>query len=246
MTLTPVNMDTSQGIQARILIVDDNTDLLDALTEFLEPQGFAVTSACSSDHAREQEISGSLILSNVAENVEVLHEIRASGTRISIGDFCTGNSSLGYPMHLPIDAIKIDRTFVEEACAEDGDGTVVRAIVSLAESLEPEVVAYGIEQGPQLEYLAALGRQFAQVYYFSEPVAPDRLAVYCNSTAQSVPLKVPATPPVGRNRGSEKMRPLPTATWLRPPVFPAGCTARPVDCRPAGKRPVRALIEAES
>ena len=98
---------------------------------------------------------------------------RDSGVTLSIDDFGTGYSSLSYLATLPIDALKVDRSFIGRM-GEDGEGNeIVKAIFKLGQALSKQVFAEGIETGDQLAQLRALGCEFGQGYLLSRPVDAD-------------------------------------------------------------------------
>ena len=94
--------------------------------------------------------------------------------RIAIDDFGTGYSSLAYLRRFPVDVLKIDGSFVQGLGEDPEDSAIVAAVLRLAETLGVDVVAEGIETAGQLDTLRALGCQFGQGYYFSQPVPADR------------------------------------------------------------------------
>ncbi len=101
----------------------------------------------------------------------VLAELRALGVRISLDDFGTGYSSLSYLQSLPLDTLKIDRSFVAGIGTDEDKGEIIKLIVGLALTLDLEIVAEGTETAAQVDYLRALGCQFGQGYYFAKPAA---------------------------------------------------------------------------
>ena len=105
----------------------------------------------------------------------MLEELKALGVRLALDDFGTGYSSLGYLRRFPVDAVKIDRTFVAELDHQDGQATIVAAIRDVARSLKLEVVAEGIETRAQLAALRSLGCDTGQGYLFARPLPADRL-----------------------------------------------------------------------
>jgi len=120
------------------------------------------------------EITESSFLSNTIETSRQIERIRALGVRISIDDFGTGYSSLSYLHRLPVDRLKIDRSFVREIDNASGDtAAVVRAIVAMAHSLDLSVVAEGVETVDQLEAIREAGCDFAQGFYFHRPLPVD-------------------------------------------------------------------------
>jgi EAL domain-containing protein (putative c-di-GMP-specific phosphodiesterase class I) len=95
------------------------------------------------------------------------------GVRLSIDDFGTGYSSLAYLKKLPVDELKIDRSFVTHLDRDAGDATIVRSTIELAHNLGLRVVAEGIETDEVRQRLIALGCDEAQGYWFSRPVSAD-------------------------------------------------------------------------
>jgi diguanylate cyclase (GGDEF)-like protein len=116
------------------------------------------------------EITESILMLHTPNTMATLEALRAAGVRVAVDDFGTGYSSLAYLQRFPIDILKVDRAFVNQA-ADIGDGAVLaRAIVELARALRMRVVAEGIEQYEQLEALLSFGCQYGQGYLFSKPV----------------------------------------------------------------------------
>ncbi len=114
------------------------------------------------------EITESALMDRSTLVTTLLANLRALGIEFYIDDFGTGYSSLSYLRHLPVSMLKIDRSFVETMTSDPGGAEVVRAIVSLAHTLELKVVAEGIETHAELDALRALGCDFGQGFYFSK------------------------------------------------------------------------------
>jgi EAL domain-containing protein (putative c-di-GMP-specific phosphodiesterase class I) len=106
---------------------------------------------------------------------EHLYELRRLGVALSIDDFGTGYSSLSYLHHLPVDELKVDRSFIGGLGRNRRDRYLVEAIVGMARALGLDVVAEGVETRQQLEALGALGCNLAQGYLFARPQAADRM-----------------------------------------------------------------------
>ncbi|HEX3616586.1 MAG TPA: EAL domain-containing protein [Solirubrobacteraceae bacterium] len=123
----------------------------------------------------ELEVTESSMLANPTRAKAVLNELSELGIRLSIDDFGTGYSSLAYLRELPVDEIKIDRSFVIAMGAEAGDAVIVRSTVDLGRNLGLEVVAEGVETIEHWEKLRELGCTTAQGYFLSRPVPADEL-----------------------------------------------------------------------
>jgi diguanylate cyclase (GGDEF)-like protein len=121
----------------------------------------------------EIEITESMIMEDVAQSIATLRAIRELGVRIAIDDFGTGFSSLGYLAKLPVDTLKIDRSFVSEMTASQGGLALVSTIINLAHSLKLNVVAEGVETEEQSRLLRLLNCDQMQGFLFSKPVPVD-------------------------------------------------------------------------
>ena len=115
----------------------------------------------------ELELTESLIMSDADENIAKLNELKAMGIALAVDDFGTGYSSLAYLKRLPIDTLKIDRSFVSNISDESTDGAIVSAILALAGKLNLQVVAEGVEDCEQLNFLRDNKCALLQGYYFS-------------------------------------------------------------------------------
>lgn len=118
----------------------------------------------------ELEITETMIMENLKENIEKLTELRSKGVQISIDDFGTGYSSLSYMSKLPVNTLKIDRAFINAMLDNPDDTSIVSAIISLAHSLSLYVVAEGVETLEQANLLKLLRCDQFQGYLFSPPV----------------------------------------------------------------------------
>jgi EAL domain-containing protein (putative c-di-GMP-specific phosphodiesterase class I) len=118
----------------------------------------------------ELEITESLIMEDVTHSISSLRAIRALGVKIAIDDFGTGFSSLSYLSKLPVDTLKIDRSFVNEISAAPEGLSLVSTIIKLAHALKLKVVAEGVETEAQSRLLRLLGCEEFQGFLFSKPV----------------------------------------------------------------------------
>jgi len=119
------------------------------------------------------ELTESVVLNDANKAIERLHALRALGVRVAIDDFGTGYSSLSYLQVLPVDILKLDKSFVDRMTKSSRDAAFVRVIVGLAESLSLRCVAEGIEQPEQQRLLAEMGCGFGQGYLFARPLDAD-------------------------------------------------------------------------
>lgn len=123
----------------------------------------------------ELEITESMAMDTTQETLDTLVRLREMGVHLTIDDFGTGYSSLSYLRKLPIDGLKIDRSFVAGLEQEPGDAAITRAIISLANSLNLAVTAEGIEEPYQLSFLREQGCPFGQGYWYCRPMDVARL-----------------------------------------------------------------------
>ncbi|MDR3417394.1 MAG: EAL domain-containing protein [Nevskia sp.] len=115
------------------------------------------------------EITESLLLQRVDDGLPLLEACRARGMRVSLDDFGTGYSSLSYLHRLPVDSLKLDRSFVLQLDANEAGRRIVAAVIRLAHELDMDVVAEGIETTQHIDALRELGADLGQGYYFGRP-----------------------------------------------------------------------------
>lgn len=124
----------------------------------------------------ELEISERGVLSGDYDVINQLHELKALGVRLSVDDFGTGDSAIAYLKELPVDVLKIDRSYVAGLNEDHKDAAIASAMVALAQRLELTVVAEGVETEAQLESLRELGCDSYQGFFFAEALAPESFA----------------------------------------------------------------------
>jgi len=118
----------------------------------------------------ELEITESILIQNMEHNLKKIEELRELGVRISLDDFGTGYSSLTYLRELPINILKVDKSFIDDIMMQNGKNSLAGSIIALAHDLGLEVIAEGVEKEEQLEYLKWYNCDMVQGYLFSEPV----------------------------------------------------------------------------
>ena len=160
----------AQGYDAPCLAINlsaiqiHHTGIVQAIQRVLTETG--VPASCF-----ELEITEGSLMNNTAEVVATLKQLAQLGFSMAIDDFGTGYSSLSYLKRLPIDTLKIDRSFVMDIGNDTDDEAIVAAVVAMARSLQLKVIAEGVETPAQLAFLAAQGCDQYQGYLFSRPVA---------------------------------------------------------------------------
>ena len=153
----------SINISARQLIEDDIVnDILDTIKGYNIP-----------GQNIELEITENAIMDDMDSVIRKLKELTSHGIAIAIDDFGTGYSSLSYLHKLPIQTLKIDRTFIKESRINKGDNTIINTIVAMARGLNLNVIAEGVETQAQLDYLREIECNEAQGFLFGKPLPPD-------------------------------------------------------------------------
>jgi diguanylate cyclase (GGDEF)-like protein/PAS domain S-box-containing protein len=138
---------------------------------------FAILSETGLDpRSLELELTESVLMKRAESTVSVLQTLRERGVKVAVDDFGTGYSSLSYLRKFPLDALKIDQSFVRQISTAGDDTTIVAAVIGMARSLKLRVVAEGVETLEELEFLRAHQCNEAQGYYFSRPVLPQQFA----------------------------------------------------------------------
>lgn len=176
--LVPVSINLSAGQFRQIVAsaeseekqsTDETTNcLVDTVIRVIQETGIEPSSL-------ELEITESILMQNISTAVATLQKLSALGIKISIDDFGTGYSSLSYIKKLPIDIIKIDKTFVRDITTDRDDAAIVSAIIAMARSLRLTVIAEGVETQEQFDFLGAQGCDAIQGYFFSKPLPADEV-----------------------------------------------------------------------
>lgn len=126
------------------------------------------------------EITESTVMSDPTHATQVLHRLKAAGVRLSIDDFGTGYSSLAQLKRLPVDELKIDKSFIMQLREHSEDAVIVRSTIELAHNMGLEVTAEGVETDEGLRFLRAHKCDLAQGYFISHPMPLDKLEIWMN------------------------------------------------------------------
>ncbi|MDH5630733.1 MAG: EAL domain-containing protein [Gammaproteobacteria bacterium] len=137
----------------------------------------------------ELEVTEGQIMENFDHAINILNQISDMGIELAIDDFGTGYSSLAYLKKLPINKLKIDKSFVRELPFNEEDIAISKAIIALAESLKLKVLAEGVETKAQKEFLVQHGCPNIQGYYYSKPVTSKKIKQFLKNTSSSKVIK---------------------------------------------------------
>jgi diguanylate cyclase (GGDEF)-like protein len=133
------------------------------------------------------EVTESTLMSDPKLAIDTTERLRAMGIILAIDDFGTGYSSLAHLSRLPVEELKIDRSFVQQMAADSGDSAIVRSTISLAHELGLRIVAEGVEDEDTLILLQRLGADVAQGFFISRPLPPDGLVAWLADAAFATP-----------------------------------------------------------
>ncbi len=145
-------------------------NLLKSITNILEETGMDAQQL-------ELELTESMIMDDAEGAEQILHSIKSLGIHLSIDDFGTGYSSLSYLKNLPVNTLKIDKSFTDDIVLHSDEAPIVASIISLAKNLKLNVVAEGVETYEQVRYLSAHGCNEIQGYYFSKPASAESIEI---------------------------------------------------------------------
>ncbi|MFZ3322795.1 MAG: EAL domain-containing protein [Usitatibacter sp.] len=160
-----------RGIDGLVMAVNisgvqfQQPDLVESVADALELAGLDA-------RYLELEITESVIMQNAPEAIGMLEQLHRMGVSLSIDDFGTGYSSLNYLKRFPIDKLKIDQSFIRDISADADDAAIVQAIIAMAHGLRLRVVAEGVENEKQLDFLRALDNDEYQGFHYSKPLSP--------------------------------------------------------------------------
>jgi len=141
----------------------------------------------------ELEVTETGLMEDISTAAQHLLSLRRSGALIAIDDFGTGYSSLSYLKSLPLDKIKIDKSFVQDLLEDEDDATIVRAIIQLGKSLGMQVIAEGVETAEQEAYIIAQGCHEGQGYLYSKPLPARELTLFLKQARRLSSAANPAT-----------------------------------------------------
>lgn len=145
----------------------------------------ALTSSGLQSKYLELELTESLLIEDIDHVVETMYALKDMGTKLVIDDFGTGYSSLSYLKQFPVDKLKIDRSFISEMASNPNDAAIAKAIINLGHSLNIQVLAEGIENEYQRDFVLSHGCDFAQGYFYKAPDLPDKIYEFLTSLPQS-------------------------------------------------------------
>lgn len=167
-----VNLSAKQFLQS---------DLAEQVVEALEASGLPSRSL-------KLEITESYLIENSDRAVKVMNRLRDIGVELSLDDFGTGYSSLSYLHRLPVNSLKIDRSFVSQMSESEEHSEIVRTIVKLAQNLKMDVIAEGIETAEQLDQLNELNCGFGQGYLFARPMDAEMAEAFITENRSAPPI----------------------------------------------------------
>lgn len=164
-------MRTAVNLSGRQFQQQQRQQLLNTVINTLEETGLPAD-------LLELEITESIMMEYLDATLAVLGELKTLGVRFSIDDFGTGYSSLAHLKRLPIDALKIDRSFIRDITDDPNDAAITAAIIAMAQKLNLEVIAEGVETREQLQCLCHMGCHAVQGYHFSRPVEAEKVTSF--------------------------------------------------------------------
>jgi len=156
--------------------------------DFVELVESSLTSSHLPPHMLKLEITEGIVIQNIDDTIAKMNRLKRLGVTFAMDDFGTGYSSLTYLKRLPVDVLKIDQSFVRDATLDANDAEIIRAIVAMARSLGLDMIAEGVEQIDQLEFLQQQGCHHYQGYLFSRPVPLEQFRQLLHDNRIPAPL----------------------------------------------------------
>jgi EAL domain-containing protein (putative c-di-GMP-specific phosphodiesterase class I) len=155
-----------------------HAQLPDQVARMLAEEGLAT-------ECLELELTETAAMDDPLAAIAVMDDLHARGIRMSIDDFGTGYSSLSYLKRFQVYKLKIDQSFVADLASDTESQAIVRAVISLADSLGMQTIAEGVETREQLEFLRGQGCREVQGYFFSRPLTADEFPAYVRRQASA-------------------------------------------------------------
>jgi diguanylate cyclase (GGDEF)-like protein len=152
--------------------------------DFLSGVRAALISTGVDPHNLELELTETVLMRDAESAVRILHALKAIGVQLAVDDFGIGYSSFSYLQRFPLDALKIDRTFINEISAAGEGATILSAMIDIGLSLKHRVIAEGVETAEQLHFLQKKGCSEGQGYFFCHPVIAEKFAEFLESGAR--------------------------------------------------------------
>lgn len=153
---------------------------------WIDSVGRALEDSGLPPEALELEVTENVLLNNEDAAIDALNQVKELGVRLALDDFGTGFSSMGYLRRMPVDVMKIDRTFIADLEHDESSRGIARAMIAMARSLHMSVVAEGIESRGQAEMLRDWSCDEGQGYYYSRPIEPAAVAALASRLAAAV------------------------------------------------------------
>ncbi|PBP71325.1 diguanylate phosphodiesterase [Pseudomonas syringae] len=175
-----------EGLEQLIISVNCSALTL-GRNELVEEVERALADADAAPGQLELEVTENALMGNISNTIQMLKHIRSLGVSLSIDDFGTGYSSLAYLKRLPLDTLKIDRSFIIDIPQSPQDMEIVQAILVMAHTLRLKVVTEGVETQDQLEFLRQFGSDYVQGYLFSRPQPLERILPLARQMNQREP-----------------------------------------------------------
>ncbi|HSY33017.1 MAG TPA: EAL domain-containing protein [Verrucomicrobiae bacterium] len=152
--------------------------------DFLSGVRAALISTGVDPHNLELELTETVLMRDAESAVRILHALKAIGVQLAVDDFGIGYSSFSYLQRFPLDALKIDRTFINEISAAGEGATILSAMIDIGLSLKHRVIAEGVETAEQLHFLQKKGCSEGQGYLFCHPIIAEKFAEFLESGAR--------------------------------------------------------------